>query len=182
MAYQCGTIRFTGTIQGATYYKVGEEFHVRSKSSLTAKKFWKHRAFEGSRRSCKRFAQGNKLASKVYRSLPKEQKVYSLFCQLKTAAIHYIKMGLDVDETIIRLQQHAQQQQFLLPNKLRKRKPRKRFPYALSITEDYIALSAGRLLQLLNTYTQEDLLCLAQQVLRGQHIGSRSCSVHLARA
>ncbi len=182
MAYQCGTIRFTGTIHGATYYKMNGEFHVRSKSSLTSKKFWKHSAFEGSRRSCKRFAQGNKLASKVYRSLPKERRLYSLFCQLKTAAVHYIKMGLDAEATIIRLQQHAQQEQFLLPNKIRKRKPHKSFPYALTITKDYIALPAGRLLQLLNTYTQDDLLSLAQKALRGHQISAPPCAIHLARA
>jgi hypothetical protein len=38
---------------------------------------WKDRAFEGSRRSCKRFSMANSLASPVYRSIVKERKLSS---------------------------------------------------------------------------------------------------------
>ena len=167
MAYQCGTIRFTGTIGDITYYRMNGEYHARTKSSLTGKKFWKHRAFEGSRRSCKRFADGNKLASQVYQSLPKEQRHYALFCQLKRAAIHYIKLGLTAEEAKPYLQQHAAQEQFILPAKAPKPRVKKAFPYAITITSEYIALTGGRLQQLLKTCTNNDLAYRAEQTLKG---------------
>jgi hypothetical protein len=69
------------------------------KSSLNSKKFWKHKAFEGSRRSCERFAEGNRLASKLYRMVDEEKRVYSLFCFLKKRAILLLKEGKSLPET-----------------------------------------------------------------------------------
>ena len=98
MARQIGEIKITGTIDDITFYKMDGEYYARMKSSLTGKKFWKHKAFEGSRRSCSRFAAGNKLASRVYRMIEEEKRVYKLYCFLKKRAIALLKEGKSLEE------------------------------------------------------------------------------------
>ena len=104
MARQSGDIKITGTIEDICFYKMDGNYYVRMKSSLTAKKFWKSKAFEGSRKSCKRFSMANKLASQAYRMVAKEKRAYSLFCFLRTKAIHYLKRGLEQKEVLKILQ------------------------------------------------------------------------------
>lgn len=91
MAKQAGDIFITGTIDDLCFYRMNGKYYVRMKSSLSSKKFWKHKAFEGARRSCSRFAEGNKLASRVYRMIEEEKRVYPLFCFLKKKAIQLLK-------------------------------------------------------------------------------------------
>jgi len=93
MAKQVGTLFIEGTIDDLTYYKMEGNYYVRMKSSLTSKKFWKSKTFERSRESCRRFSEGNKLASRLYSMLEKERRVYSLFCFLKRRAILLFKEG-----------------------------------------------------------------------------------------
>jgi hypothetical protein len=99
MAKQAGDIFITGTIDDLCFYKMEEVYYVRLKSSLTGKKFWKNKAFEGSRKSCNRFAEGNKLASKVYRMIEEEKRAYKLYCFLKRRAILLLKEGKTINET-----------------------------------------------------------------------------------
>jgi hypothetical protein len=98
MAKQAGDIFITGTIDDLCFYKMDVVYYVRLKSSLTGKKFWKNKAFEGSRKSCNRFAEGNKLASKVYQMIEEEKRVYKLYCFLKRRAILLLKEGKTIDE------------------------------------------------------------------------------------
>jgi len=42
----------------------------------------------------------NKLASQAYKMVVKEKRAYSLFCFLKTKAIHFLKQGMDHKEVI----------------------------------------------------------------------------------
>jgi len=93
MAKQAGDFFIEGSIDDLTYYKMNGTYYVRQKSSLTKKKFWKSKAFERSRESCKRFSEGNKLASRIYRMIEKEKRVYSLYCFLKKRAISLLKEG-----------------------------------------------------------------------------------------
>ncbi len=100
-----GHIKITGTIGNLTYYKMGGEYLVRMKSSLTRKDVKTKKCFEGSRRSSTRFGAGNIIASEVYQSLPAKQKVYSLFPSLRTKAIALVKQGLARADVKIALQQ-----------------------------------------------------------------------------
>jgi hypothetical protein len=93
MAKQAGDIKITGVIDDLCFYKMDGRYYVRMKSSLSSKNFWKHKAFEGSRKSCERFGEGNKLASKLYRMVEKEKRGYTLFCFLKRKAIQLLKEG-----------------------------------------------------------------------------------------
>lgn len=98
MAKQSGEYRFIGSVDGLCFYKVQDDYFVRLKSSLSGKRFWKDAAFEGSRRSCKRFGEGNRLASKVYQMIEEDKRVYRLYCFLKSRAILLLKEGASVDE------------------------------------------------------------------------------------
>ena len=82
MAKQVGIIKITGTIDDITFYKMGEEYYARMKSSLTGKRFWKDRAFEGSRKSALALGSASKLASLLYKTLPKEKKGRTVFQKL----------------------------------------------------------------------------------------------------
>lgn len=106
MAKQTGDFRVTGTIEGITFYKMEGAYYARTKSSLTGTRFWKDRAFEGSRRSCSRFAKGNALASMVYRSIGKGKRNYAIFCFLKHEAIQLLKKGMDEVTVANMLQQY----------------------------------------------------------------------------
>lgn len=98
MAKQAGAYRFIGSVDELCFYKMDEAYYVRLKSSLTGQRFWKDRAFEGSRRSCNRFGEGNRLASKVYKMIEEDKRVYLLFCFLKRRAILLLKEGASLDE------------------------------------------------------------------------------------
>ena len=89
-----------GTYDDITFYKMEGNYYARMKSSLTGKKFWKHKAFEGSRRSCNRFGKGNQLASKVYKEIPEAKRVYALFCTMKRIAIAMLKAGKEEEQVI----------------------------------------------------------------------------------
>jgi len=104
MARQAGKIWITGTIGGLTYYKMEGKWYVRTKSSLTRKRFMRDASFERSRKSAERFAMGNKLASKLYHRVEKSKRAYKLFCFLKKRAIALLKEGkcvMQVEELLI---------------------------------------------------------------------------------
>ena len=108
MAKQIGDRKITGTRGNITYYKMDGEYYARLKSSLTRKQFRRRKCFEGSRRSADRFAEGNKIAGLVYRSLPERKRVYALFCLLKTKAIAFLKEGRETAEVMALLQAFVQ--------------------------------------------------------------------------
>ena len=113
-----------GTYDDITFYKMEGEYYARMKSSLTGIKFWKHKAFAGSRRSCNRFGRGNKLASMVYREIPEADREYEVFCRMKSAAIFMIKEGKEENEITEALRGLKPLMEPIKPNlKSRKRLP-----------------------------------------------------------
>ena len=92
-----------GTYDDITFYKMEGQYYARRKSSLTGKKFWKHKAFEGSRRSCGRFGRGNQLASLVYNEIAEEERQYVLYCRMKREAIAMLKAGKSEEDVIASL-------------------------------------------------------------------------------
>ena len=97
MAKQEGTILITGTIDDITFYEMDGKFYARMKSSLTGKRFWKDKAFEGSRKSARALGVASKLASLLYRTLSKEHKSRSLFQKLTGKIKFMILDGLDAE-------------------------------------------------------------------------------------
>jgi hypothetical protein len=98
MAKQTGDLFIEGTIEDLSFYKMEGAYYVRMKSSLTGKRFWRDKAFEGSRKSSSRFGEGNRIASRVYRMIKEEKRVYKLYCFLKKKAIQLLKEGRSFNE------------------------------------------------------------------------------------
>lgn len=82
MAKQIGDIKLTGTVDDLVFYHMGGDYYVRTKSSLTGKRFRRDKAFEGSRRSAGLLGAASALAAGLYRLLPKERKSRDLFREL----------------------------------------------------------------------------------------------------
>ena len=76
---------------------------VRAKTSLDKTRFEEDPNFDGSRKSAGRFAEGNRLASKLYKMVEPDKRVYPLFCSLKKKSIQLIKEGKTVEhaETVL---------------------------------------------------------------------------------
>ena len=100
MAKQAGDIFIKGTIDDLCFYKMDGKYYVRMKSSLSGKRFWKDKAFEGSRKSCSRFGEGNQLASIVFQFVNKERRANRLFPFLRTKAIGLLKEERGAEEVI----------------------------------------------------------------------------------
>jgi hypothetical protein len=95
MARQVGEEKITGTREHLCFYKMEGEHFVRRKSSLTGKKFWRSKCFEGSRRSCSRFWKGNAVAAAVYAHFKKQKELWHA---LKKEAIALLKEGKTEEE------------------------------------------------------------------------------------
>jgi len=98
MAKQSGDIKLRGTFDDLCFYQMDGVYYVRRKSCLTGKRFQKDNAFAASRKSATRFAEGNRLASKIYRLVDKENRRYRLFCFLKRKCILLLKEGKTLTE------------------------------------------------------------------------------------
>jgi hypothetical protein len=107
MAKQLGAIKITGTIEGLTYYRMRGEYYVRMKSSLTKKRFFKDRAFEGSRRSALLLAKASSLASRFYQTLSEEKKVKGVFNEITGRVKLLLKQGKEETQIIELLQQQC---------------------------------------------------------------------------
>ena len=97
-SFENGWLYYQGTIGDHTFYKREGKNLVRVKSSLDKNRFYEDQSFESSRKSAGRFAEGNRLASNLYKSVELEKRVYSLFCLLKKRAIQLIKEGKTVEQ------------------------------------------------------------------------------------
>lgn len=100
MARQIGDIKITGTIGDVTFYRMDGKYYARMKSSLTAKKVKTHPHFALTRMYAKWLGEASKLASEVYRTLPKEERKYAVFCRLKTVAHKLVKEGVVKEEVL----------------------------------------------------------------------------------
>ena len=113
MAKQIGAIKITGTIDDMTYYKMMGEYYARRKSSLTRKRFFKDKCFEGSRRSSERFGLGYQLASLVYNRIEKEKRVNKLYVFMAKWAIAMLKRGMSKERVVEELSDYLVEFGFL---------------------------------------------------------------------
>ena len=93
MARQTGPLKITGTIEDLCFYQMEGAYFARRKSSLTSKRFWKEKAFAGSRRSCGLLGAASPLASRLYHTLPKAKKGRAVFQQLTGAIKRLLQQG-----------------------------------------------------------------------------------------
>lgn len=100
MARQAGPIFFIGTVDDLVFYKLDECYYVRKKSSISRKRFQKDPAYELPRLRAGQFGQAAKLASEVYRFLPKAQKKHGLFGQFTKIARQLLHEGRTPEEVV----------------------------------------------------------------------------------
>lgn len=108
MAKQTGPIMITGTLGDYCYYRLGNQYYVRRKGAVTAKKFKTDKAFKNSRKCSKLFGQGSRLASEVYRDLKTEERKHSLFRQLQKRAWDGLKEGKKGETVLLELKKWVQ--------------------------------------------------------------------------
>jgi hypothetical protein len=106
MARLLGDIEYTGTIDGLCFYKMYDSCFVRTKSSLTAKRFWKDTAVEGSRKSCSLLARASSIASAFYKTYPTEKRTKGLFNEMTGRVKLWLKEGKSEEEALLLLEQN----------------------------------------------------------------------------
>jgi hypothetical protein len=111
MAKQIGDIIIVGTIDDITFYEMDGKGYARKKSSLAGKKVKKDPRFKCTMQSAHRLGRGSQLASKLYRSLPRQEQVYALFKELKRIAVLGIKEGKGEADVQVLLQQRVEKRQ-----------------------------------------------------------------------
>ena len=79
MARQIGHIFITGTIHDVTYYKMDGVYYARMKSSLSRKKVLESSSFALTRMHANQLADASRIASQLYRNIPKEERNMQLF-------------------------------------------------------------------------------------------------------
>lgn len=100
MAKQVGTIKFTGTIGGVTFYQMNGAYYARAKSSLSAKKVNTHPKFAQTRMYARWLGEASKMASEVYRTLPLHKRKYELYCELKKIAYALVKKEINREQVM----------------------------------------------------------------------------------
>ena len=98
MARQTGDIKIVGTLDEICFYRMAGEHFARRKSSLSGKRFWKAKVFEGSRKSCDRMAKASPMASRLYHTLPRVQKGRKVFRALVGRVKLRLKEGWEEDK------------------------------------------------------------------------------------
>jgi hypothetical protein len=108
MAKQAGDYKITGTYDDVNYYQMDGQYYARKKSSWKGTRVKKDPRFKRTMQSAHRLGRGSQLASKVYRSLPREEQGRGLFKELKSMAILALKQGKREEELIKLLQQRLE--------------------------------------------------------------------------
>ena len=107
MAEQTGTIRITGTISGICFYQMQRKHYARLKSSLSSKRVKTSAAFKKTMMDAALLAHASRIASAVYRVLPKERKGRKLYQQLTGMAMQLLKKGITKEDVIALLKNNA---------------------------------------------------------------------------
>jgi hypothetical protein len=93
----------TGTVQNMLFYKRGDTYLLRSVSSLTRKRVLTDKAFLKTMEQASIMATASHLASKLYKSLPKNKRNHALFHALVSAALEGVKAGLSSKKIEVRI-------------------------------------------------------------------------------
>ncbi len=95
MPKQCGPIQITGTIDNVCFYKMDGVYYARMKSSLTRKRVLKSAAFRRTRAHAATLGEASKIASRIYRLIPKAQRKHTLYREMTGKAIYLLREGKD---------------------------------------------------------------------------------------
>ncbi|WP_343305481.1 hypothetical protein AAHN97_28585 [Chitinophaga niabensis] len=101
MAKQTGPVKLEGTIGNICFYKMGDEYYARLKSSLTGKRVKKDPRFRRTMEFASFLALAAKIASEIYCTLPKQRGLYR---KIVGMAMELLKLGIEKEETMLQLQ------------------------------------------------------------------------------
>jgi recombinational DNA repair protein (RecF pathway) len=100
MAKQAGTIKISGTIGDICFYRLHEEHYARTKSTLSAKRVKHDPAFEETMKYAALLACASKIASVIYKQLPKEQKSRKKYQAMTGQAMRLLKEKMNIEGII----------------------------------------------------------------------------------
>lgn len=100
MANQTGTFHITGCIDNLCFYKMNGKYYVRMKSSLTGKRVKKDPRFKRTMQYAGLLANASKIASALYKELPKEEKGITVYRMLTGKAMKLLQQGKSSDEIL----------------------------------------------------------------------------------
>jgi hypothetical protein len=110
MAKQVGPLFITGTIDGIIFYKLGEQYYIRSKGSYKSAKYMrKDPRLKRTMQKAAQFGQASKLVKEVYyRQLPREVRKFGLFGKLTGMVNGWLQKGKNREEVNELLIAHCQ--------------------------------------------------------------------------
>ena len=127
MARQIGHIFITGTIHDVTYYKMFGTYYARMKSSLSRKKVLTSPRFARTRMHANQLADASRIASQLYRNIPKEKRNMSMFRSIVGKAKVLFAQGKDKEEAMELLKNDLfPQERKLAPKPFKRKKPEER--------------------------------------------------------
>ncbi|MFT3826673.1 MAG: hypothetical protein QM731_22315 [Chitinophagaceae bacterium] len=106
MAKQLGRFKWERTIHCFTFYRVGNKWYLRQKSSLSRRRVKTSKRFVKTMENARRLGRGATLAAAVYKKLPESWKMFELYQQLTGLASQLLKEGKCVNDI-----RHALEQQ-----------------------------------------------------------------------
>ena len=101
MAKQAGMIKIQGTISNICFYRLYEGHYAPTKSSPSAKKRVKHDpVFKETMKYAALLACASKIASVIYKRLPKEQKSRQKYQAMTGQAMRLLKEKMNIEAII----------------------------------------------------------------------------------
>jgi hypothetical protein len=110
MAKQVGPLFITGTIDGIIFYKLGDQYYLRSKGSYKSAKYMrKDPRLKRTMEKANQFGEASKITKEVYyRQLPREVRRQGLFGQLTGMVNSWLQKGKSREEARELLITHCQ--------------------------------------------------------------------------
>ncbi len=99
-----GVPPFIGTQDNLTIYFMNGAYIVRTRSSLTGKRVKRDPAFAKTMKYAGWLKQGSRIASRIYRQLPDDKRMYKRYRELTGKAMLLLKEGFNADNVITMLE------------------------------------------------------------------------------
>ncbi|MFT3824616.1 MAG: hypothetical protein QM731_11875 [Chitinophagaceae bacterium] len=95
-----GYFKFERTFGCVTFYRVGDKWYFRQKSSLSSHRVKTSKRFTNTMANAHRLGKGARLASVVYRKLPESWKMFELYQKLTGIAAQLLREGKCDDDIV----------------------------------------------------------------------------------
>src|SRR6476620_698626 len=116
MAKQCGEIVLIGTIDNLCFYERNGQYYVRLKPGPDRKTFLKSAKYKSRKQACEWMVRAARITSAIYSHIPKEKKLYQLYCSLQKKAFWMLKEKRDQDLIISAILDYLREEHILHPD------------------------------------------------------------------